>query len=144
MNCTTQPLVLSFLIFSVPFWVSCQKSDPVTPQIIEAYQKDADVFCNAMVDCMKEEVRAKMKASPERRDMVVNRMSREFCRKGQYSLIGRLSTDPSSGQPLDRSDLYKAYRECSEAVSQAADCDARRSVHKNNSSCQKIRTESGY
>ncbi|MCE9596718.1 MAG: hypothetical protein K8S54_01995 [Spirochaetia bacterium] len=143
-NCTTQLLVILLVIFSALFLANCQKSDPVTPEIIQAYQKDADGFCNAMVDCMKEEVKAKMKASPERRDMVVNRMSREFCRKGQYQLIGKLSTDPSAGQALDRHDLYKAYHECSDAVQQASDCEARRSVHKSNPACMKIRSESGY
>jgi len=132
------------VIFFLPLIAGCQKSDPVTPEIIKQYQKDADAFCNAMVDCMKEEVKQKMSGSPERRDMMLGRMTREFCRKEQYSQIGRLSADPSNGQFLDRRDLYEAYHQCSEAVQQAANCMARREIHRTNAACVKIRSESGY
>ncbi len=123
---------------------SCQKSDPVTPAVIAKYQKDADLFCNAVVDCMKEEVREKMKGTPERRDLVLSRMTRDFCRKNQYSLIGRLSTDVTGGKAADEASVYRTYAECAKAVSEAKDCQERKRLQTEHPACAKMRAESGY
>lgn len=129
------------IILAAVFFASCSRKDP-PPEMIARYQADADLFCQAIVDCMKEEVRLKLQASPERRDMVLARMTRDFCKKGQYHLIGQLSTDTAPGQPA-RPDLYESYHECAAAVAGAKDCVKRREIHQTHAACMKIRSESG-
>lgn len=134
-----------FLIPAAAFLLpGCQKSDPVTPAVIEKYQADADLFCNAIVDCMKDEVREKMKATPERRDLVLSRMTRDNCRKGQYSLIGRLSTDVAARGAADEAGIYREYAECAHAVAEAKDCTQRKQLQKEHPACAKMKAESGY
>ena len=130
------------IIVAAIFFASCSRKD-ASPEIIARYQADADLFCQAIVDCMKEEVRQKLEASPERRDMVLSRMTRDFCKKGQYQLIGQLSTDPTGGQPSNQADLYNSYHECALAVAGAKDCAKRREIHQTHSACMKIKSESG-
>jgi hypothetical protein len=123
------------------FFASCSRKEP-SAEIISRYQADADLFCQAIVDCMKEEVIQKLHASPERRDMVLSRMTRDFCKKGQYQLIGQLSTDPSPGQPSGSLELYQNYHDCAAAVAGAKDCAKRREIHQTHSACMKIKSES--
>lgn len=122
------------------FSASCSRKEP-SAEIIARYQADADLFCQAIVECMKEEVRTKLQASPERRDMVLSRMTRDFCKKGQYQLIGQLSTDPAPSQPSASAELYANYHECAAAVAGAKDCAKRKEIHQTHSACIKIKSE---
>lgn len=129
------------IILAAAISASCSRKEP-SQEIIARYQADADLFCQAIVDCMKEEVRQKLNTVPERRDMVLSRMTRDFCKKGQYQLIGRLSSNPAGGTPSTDTGLYESYHECARAVADAKDCAKRREIHQTHSACMKIKNDS--
>jgi hypothetical protein len=129
-------LLLTAVIATAPF---CKKETAPPPEIVKKYQADADRFCGAIVECMKEDVRTRMKDRPERRDMVLKRMDRDLCIKGQYALIGRLSVDPYPEPARTDPESYATYSECADAVAAAPDCDIRRERYNTHPACVKIR-----
>lgn len=122
------------------FLLFCSKPRSVPQEVLAKYSADTDRFCAAMVDCIKEETEKHFQGSPERREMVLRRMSRDLCVKGQQSIIGRLSVDPLSKTvvPFNPA-LYQAYSSCAAAVSEAKTCPDRLRVHRENPDCLKIR-----
>ncbi len=88
---------------------------------------------------MKADVARTLADKPERRDMVIRRMTRDLCVKNQYSLIGSLSVDPGRKEPVYKPEVYKDYSECSRAVAEAKTCDDRKNVRNNHEACRRIR-----
>lgn len=132
-------LLLSSLLLSA---IGCKRAVAPPPEVWQKYQQDADQLCNAIVDCMKQEVKTRLADHPQRRDMVLKRMDRDLCIKGQYSLIGKLSVDPSGGKPASyREEYYNQYHNCAIRVVAAKDCTERQTIHRTDPSCIAVRKE---
>lgn len=129
---------LFLIICLLPLW-NCRPSQKLTPEMAALYQEEAHRMCTAIVDCMKEDVEARLKDEPERRDMVLRRMNRDLCLKGQYELIGRLSVDPTQKVRPASDELYKIYGECSQAVAASPGCAERKTTHRTHPACRKLR-----
>ena len=134
-------LLTIFIAISVPF--SCNRREKPSPEIVARYHKDADRFCRAIVDCIKADISRRLADKPERRDMILRRMTRDLCIKGQYRLIGDISVDPlpDRKRPLPGEEVYRMYSECSRAVAEADNCEDRKRIHKTNEACQKLRKD---
>lgn len=134
-------LISALLLMSTITLTGCHKKEKSPPpEIVRQYQKSADLFCNAIVECFKKDVTDRLKDSPDREQLVLSRMNRDLCRKGQYSLIGKLSVDMSKSMPAQTDpSLYKTYEECAMAVAHSPDCKTRKKVHREHPACKKIR-----
>lgn len=125
------------------FGALCKRRPEVPQALRDRYQADADRFCNAIVDCVKEDTARRLAAEPERRDMVLGRMSVDLCRENQYLLIGSLSADPlgpqPAGMPAGMDEMYAAYSRCSAAVAGAPNCAERRTAYQAHPDCARIR-----
>ncbi len=121
--------------------VMCSRKSPdPDPAIVETYQKNADLFCTAIVECLKDDVKNRMKGNPDFRDQIIGRMDRDLCHKGQYSLIGKLSVFQNpQGNAETAKEVYNTYERCAKAVSEAPDCEDRLRIHRENPDCQSIR-----
>ena len=129
------------LLLIVPLGACHSNENQVPLEIQKQYQEDAHQMCQAMVDCMKEEVEKDLADEPAKREWVLGRMSRDLCLKGQYSLIGKLSTDPERPDHfVFRRENYETYARCSRAVSEANNCESRGEIHRQNPDCQKLRS----
>lgn len=114
----------------------------VDESIQVAYQKNADLLCNAITECLKEEVAQRMESEPERRDLILKRMDRDLCLKNQYRLIGDRSTAISGSNPETEKDLYETYERCAVAVASYDTCARRKQEFETNTNCLKVRSES--
>ncbi len=134
--------VFLFTLLLIPGAIARCKQEPKAPppEILARYQADADRYCRAIVDCIKEDVAARLRGEPERREMVLKRMSQDLCLKGQYQLLGKLSVDPAPGpgRPYNP-DVYVTYGQCARAVVEQKDCERRRATHKQFPACQRLR-----
>ncbi len=120
-------------------------SRPVVPpeSVVAAYKADADRFCAAIVDCMKEDIKKRMAAEPERRDMIIRRMDRDLCVKGQHALIGQSSVDLTTKKPVFQPEHYKTYAECAGAVAGAKECTERMRIYRELPACRTVRGNQG-
>ncbi len=119
---------------------ACRKPSSTPPKaILVKYQADALRLCGAIVDCIKQDVANRLQGQPERRKMIMNRMTRDLCVKKQTAFIGKLSTDPSGKGFAFKPENYKLYSECSKAVAGAPKCAERRRLHKEHASCRGLR-----
>ncbi len=116
-----------------------RKPEPPPPEVVARYQAHAGRLCEAIVDCMKEEVRERLARQPERRDLVLARMDRDLCLKEQYALIGEISVDPTPAAAPYREEHYRLYEACADAVTKAATCEERRDIHRTDTSCVRLR-----
>ena len=116
-----------------------QKPAEAPPQVLARYAADADAFCKAIVECIKEDVAARMDDRPERRDMILDRMDRDLCIDGQKKLLGKLSVDPAGKDAGYIAAQYEAYGACTKAVVAAENCEDRRTTHKTDPACVKLR-----
>ena len=116
----------------IMFLAGCvEKPDP---SIEARYQATADRFCNAIVECLKEDMAQKMKDQPQKRDLFLQRMDRDLCLSGQYQKIAGLQELMDEGTILDR------YTRCSDTLEASEDCIARLDALKSNPDCKSIRT----
>ena len=122
--------------------IQCGKKKRPEAQFTEQYYADAKIFCDAIVECMKKDIGDRLKDHPERKEMVMNRMTRDLCLKGQTHLIGELSVEvtPVKNNLSDKKNLYEEYHKCAKAVYEAPSCDDKKSAHKSHPSCIKIRS----
>jgi len=122
--------------------IQCGKKKRPETLLTDQYYADAKIFCDAIVECMKKDIEDKLKEHPERKEMVIRRMTRDLCLKGQIQLIGNLSVEviPENKNFLDQKILYEEYHKCAKAVSEAPTCDYKKSIHKSHPSCIKIRS----
>lgn len=122
--------------------VSCTEKRAPDPEIVKQYQKNADLFCNAIVDCIKQDVEEHLKSDPVRKNHILDVMNRDLCKKEQYRLIGDLSVNPGKAHVRTDAEIYQHYERCAGAVASAGDCSARREINKTNPDCQILRTVS--
>lgn len=131
--------------FTLLAWLvgGCARKPELPKEVRERYQKDAARLCHAIVDCIKEDVSRQLAKAPERRDMVLGRMTREHCVENQYRLIGDLSVGMQPGKIKIEFDpkLYELYSQCSQTVAGATTCHERKRLHREAPSCVQLRTE---
>lgn len=120
----------------------CTRTSAPPEEVIVRYKADADRFCAAIVDCMKEDVRKRMAHEPERRDMILRRMDRDLCVKGQHVLIGQSSVDLTTKKPAYNPEHYKVYSHCADAVARAKDCAERMRLYQDLPECRTVRGKS--
>lgn len=119
---------------------SCNRKPTQPPPEIQArYAADAEAYCRAVVDCIKEDVSARLADRPERRDLIVDRMDLDLCREGQLQLLGKLSVDPDGQERDFVPEHYETYGACARAVTAAATCPERRAAHKTDPACVRLR-----
>ena len=107
------------------------------------YREQANALCRAVLECIKADVAERLADTPQRRDMVLARMSQDLCLEEQMLLIGSLSTAPLGPTPADYSpELYERYGRCSQAVTATPDCATRRRVYFENPDCSGLRGSS--
>ena len=140
---TIRITIFSLLLAGVLTGPGCAKEKRPSPEIIARYEQDADRLCRAIVGCIKADISARLAGHPERRDLILKRMSRDLCIKGQYRLIGQLSVTPmpDRNRPRPGPELYRLYAECSRAVARESNCSRRKEIHKNHPACKQIRRE---
>ncbi len=120
----------------------CRKARPEPPDEVKArYFADADRFCHAIVECMKQDIIRRVDRDLRRRDLILSRMNQDLCIKNQYHLIGDLSVSPYGHEASLEEELYQEYHNCAEAVGVATTCQERLQKVKENESCRKIRKE---
>lgn len=131
------------LVVLVPLSAFCSRTSTPPESVITAYKADADRFCSAIVDCMKDDVKKRMAAEPERRDMIIKRMDRDLCIKGQYALIGQSSVELTVKKPAFQPEHYKTYSECANAVASAKECTERMKIYRELPACRTVRGKQG-
>lgn len=138
------PILAAVLIIS-GILLRCGHPGAMPQEVKKKYEADAHRLCNAITDCIKEDVARRLSGSPRRKAMVLQRMTHDLCLKGQYRLIGDLSVDPDPNKkpaPYDP-EIYRLYSECSRAVARARDCQQRRELHRNHPACRALREAFG-
>ena len=130
--------VFIFILLSILAPACSKPKDP--PAAVKAlYQQDAARLCEAITECIKQDVEVRLKNSPHRRKMVLSRMNKDLCLQGQFALVGRLSVNPWGKKPVYNPEHYRWYSACSKAVSAAENCESRRSIHKTFPDCVNLR-----
>ncbi len=118
---------------------ACKEKPNLAPALRARYDVDAARLCNAIVDCLKADVSERLKDRPERRDMLLGRMTRDLCKEEQFSLIGAASVNVGPSAPLDDEAIYQSYSACSAAVAAASDCRARQAAYRNFPDCARLK-----
>ena len=108
------------------------------PDVEARYQASADRFCNAIVECLKEDISEKMADQPRKLDLFLQRMDQDLCRSGQYQKIQGLQ------QRMEEGTLLERYERCSVALESTEDCKTRIELLKENSDCRSIRTDQEF
>lgn len=122
-------LLLASLVL-LPFSHCVEAPDPA----LEArYQETAHRFCNAVVECLKEDLEQRLQAEPRKRDLFLQRMDQDLCRQGQYEKIQGLQDRMKEGTILER------YSDCSRRLEETKDCSERLAFLKSDPNCKSIR-----
>ncbi len=139
-------LIILLSLFALTLAPAGCKRRPNVPEAVKLrYYQHADRLCRAVVECIKADTARRLAAEPERRDMVLGRMTRDLCREEQYRLIGVPSTSPdlsNARAPFgpEEARLYEAYGRCADAVSAQADnCDGVRRAYEEDGNCVEVR-----
>jgi hypothetical protein len=132
-------LVGAALLGAVVLTGACKEKPSLPPELRARYDVDAARLCNAIVDCLKADVSERLKDRPERRDMLLGRMTRDLCKEEQFSLIGAASVNAVPTTPLDDEAIYRSYSACSVAVAAADNCQARQAVYRNFPDCARLK-----
>lgn len=138
-RCRQRSLVGALLLGAAIFTGACKEKPNLAPALRARYDADAARLCSAIVDCLKADVNERLKNEPERRDMLLGRMTRDLCKEEQFSLIGAASVNVGAAAPLDDEAIYQSYSACSAAVASANDCQARRDAYRNNPDCARLK-----
>ena len=136
-------LVLAALLVLTEFFsFGCSRNRKPPWELEHKYFLNVAQLCNAITDCIKKDIALRMKERPERRKLILRRMSRDLCRKNQFRLIGNLSVDPRAGKysPARTNKLYGIYEQCARAVAQEKDCAKRKQMHLNHPACRRLRS----
>lgn len=132
-------LVGAVLLGAAIFTGACKEKPNLAPALRARYDADAARLCTAIVDCLKADVSERLKNQPERRDMLLGRMTRDLCKEEQFSLIGAASVNVGPATPLDDEAIYQSYSACSAAVASASDCRARQDAYRNFPDCARLK-----
>tara|TARA_B100001778_G_C18502209_1_gene590203 strand:- start:246 stop:665 length:420 start_codon:yes stop_codon:yes gene_type:complete len=130
-----RPLILTLAASLTTLSYCVEKPDP---SVKDRYQETADRFCNAVVECLKEDLAERMDKEPQKRDLFLSRMDRDLCLEGQYQKISGLLNHMEENSILDR------YQRCSEALEAKEDCSQRIQELKSNPDCKSIRSASEF
>ena len=132
--------ILLFFSLFVSANTSCKKKNEYPSQeIVQAYQKNAQIFCTAVVECFKEDARIRLREQPERARLITSKMDMDLCRENQYFLIGQTSVVIKPTPPSTDEGLYKSYENCALAVASGKDCKSRFSTYKTHPDCMRIK-----
>lgn len=143
-NAALSPLFFLILGLSVGFIApSCKRKLLLDKEIQTRYNADANAYCNAVVNCLKQEISEKLADEPERRDMVLARMKRDLCVEKQFHLIGDLTTEPYKGKPVLDEKLYNTYSLCTKAIVNAPNCIEMKRIHQEEENCKALRQDFG-
>lgn len=136
--------ILSLTLLAAAF-AGC-KQKPDVPELVKLrYFQHADRLCRLVVECIKADTAERLAAEPERRDMVLGRMTRDLCREERSRLIGVPSTTPdltNQQAPFgpEEARLYDIYGRCADAVTaQAGNCDAVQRAYEQDGNCNEVR-----
>ena len=139
----SKTILLSFFILHAAFLLNCKEKTELPPkEIIEQYQKNAHIFCNAVVECFKEDALLRLKNHPERAKLIAEKMDMELCFENQYNLIGQSSAQIYLNKPSLNLEYYKSYENCALKVSSKQNCTERFDTYKNDSDCKTIKERS--
>jgi hypothetical protein len=120
--------------------LSCkEKHEYPSQEIIQKYQKNAHIFCKAVVDCFKEDAGNRLKGNPERTQLLTLKMDMDLCRENQYNLIGKTYVAIKPSSPIINEELYKSYENCAIAVESEKDCKSRFTTYKTHADCMRIK-----
>lgn len=139
MTPTAPAAVFLALLLAGSTAIACKRRSEVPPDIAIRYQQDASRLCNAIVDCLKEEVSESLRQQPERRALVLSRMTRDLCREQQYARIGQASAAAGPQSPEFDASVYRAYSGCSQAIAAAEPCAERRRLYREHADCALLR-----
>ncbi|MCB1140324.1 MAG: hypothetical protein KDK23_16320 [Leptospiraceae bacterium] len=123
--------IIAAISLSLFFFACAEQPDPA---LEKKYQETADQFCQAIVECLKEDLSEKLKDQPRKRDLFLQRMDQDLCRKGQYQKARGLQEQMDEGTILER------YRSCTDALKASESCKSRLSLLKENPDCRSIHT----
>lgn len=117
----------------------CKHKASISPELRQRYDLDAARLCNAIVDCLKEDVARRLADQPERRDVTLSRMTRDLCKERQFALIGQVSVAPGPAALRTDQEIYESYGRCSASVAAAADCNERRRLYRQDPDCVRMK-----
>ena len=126
--------------FLIQINASCkEKIEKPSQEIIQAFQKNAHIFCRAVVECFKEDARIRLREHPERAQLITSKMDQDLCQENQYNLIGQTSVALKITSPSTDEALYRSYENCALAVASQSDCRLRFQIYTTNPDCMKIK-----